>query len=164
MKKIKEADNGYISLDVQTNDSDYWLSSISYISATKFIDNKITDNLYFPIKDSVQNRSEFKQSHHKVQTFKFAYIELLKLIEDLPVVSHGVNLQKKVLEHYCNFNGLTLFENIWICTSEMLWDAKNFSGNIASCLNELNLKNNLHQDIYLQNTSNISNIYKRLIN
>ena len=96
MKKIKEADNGYISLDVQTNDSDYWLSSIAYISATKFIDNKIIDNLYFPIKDSVQNRSEFKQSHYKVQTFKFAYIELLKLIEDFPVVSHGVNLQKKV--------------------------------------------------------------------
>ena len=73
-------------------------------------------------------------------------------------------LQKRVLEHYCDFNGLTLFENTWICTSEMLWDAKNFNGNIVSCLNKLNIKNNIDQDIYLQNTSNISNIYKRLIN
>ena len=39
MKKIKEADKGYISLDIQTNDSDFWLSSISYISATKFVAN-----------------------------------------------------------------------------------------------------------------------------
>ena len=164
MKKIKEADKEYISLDVQTNDSDYWLSSISYISATKFVDNQIIDSLYFPIKDSLENRSEFEQSNYKIQTFKFAYIELLKLIEDFPIVSHGVNLQKRILEHYCDFNGLTLFENTWICTSEMLWDAKNFNGNIVSCLNKLNIKNNIDQDIYLQNTSNISNIYKRLIN
>ena len=164
MKKIKEADKGYISLDIQTNESDFWLSSISYISATKFVDNQIIDSLHFPIKDSLENRSEFKQSNYKIQNFKFAYIELLKLIEDFPVVSHGVNLQKRALEHYCDFNGLTLFENTWICTSEMLWDAKNFYGNIASCLNKLNLKNNIDQDIYLQNTSNISNIYKRLIN
>ena len=50
MKKIKEADKGYISLDIQTNDSDFWLSSISYISATKFVDNQIIDSLHFPIK------------------------------------------------------------------------------------------------------------------
>ena len=97
MKKIKEADKGYISLDVRINDSEYWLSSISYISATKFVNNKIIDNLYFYIKDSLQNRSELKKSNY-IRTFKFAYIELLKFIEDFPIVSHDVNLQKKALK------------------------------------------------------------------
>jgi len=142
MKKIKEADKGYISLDVRINDSEYWLSSISYISATKFVNNKIIDNLYFYIKDSLQNRSELKKSNY-IRTFKFAYIELLKFIEDFPIVSHDVNLQKKALKRYCEFNNLTLFENMWTCTAKMLWDAKNLEGSIESCLNELNLKNNL---------------------
>ena len=149
MKKKKEADKGYISLDVRINDSEYWLFINIIYFCNKFVNNKIII-IYIFIKDSLQNRSELKKNNY-IRTFKFAYIELLKFIEDFPIVSHDVNLQKKALERYCDFNNLTLFENMWTCTAKMLWDAKNLEGSIESCLNELNLKNNLE-------------IYKNLIN
>ena len=97
MKKIKEADKGYISLDVRINDSEYWLSSISYISATKFVNNKIIDNLNFYIKDSLQNRSELKKSNY-IRTFKFAYIELLKFIVKVSVFDKSDT--ESIVEHF----------------------------------------------------------------
>ena len=169
--------NGFVSLDVETANSNP--RSICSIGLVKFIDGKIIDE-YYSLLNPEEEFNFFNTKIHGIKsidvsdspTFPEIYKEIIKFIDDLPVVAHfaqfdikalsdaakkyevpindfsyfcSYKLSKKALPNQLNYklNTLTQYFNIELEHHNALSDAK-AAGQIVNKL----IENCNHQNLY----------------